>query len=150
MKIISHRGYVNGPDNSLENNPAHIKKIIETGVDTEVDVWYVNDSFFLGHDNPKYEVTKQFLTDSRLWCHAKNILALEKMLEIGAHCFWHQEDEYTLTSKGYIWAYPGVLTPKVKSVFLFPERYPGINIKDFMFICTDYIYKIGELNGRSY
>ena len=22
------------------------------------------------------------------------------------NCFWHQSDDYTLTSKGYIWTYP--------------------------------------------
>lgn len=28
------------------------------------------------------------------------------MIENDIHCFWHQEDDYTLTSKGYIWTYP--------------------------------------------
>jgi hypothetical protein len=32
------------------------------------------------------------------------------MLEAGLHCFWHQEDYYTLTSKGIIWAYPNHYT----------------------------------------
>ena len=120
MKIISHRGYINGPDATIENNPAHIKKIIETGIDAEIDVWYINNRFFLGHDEPRYEVSDNFLLDSRLWCHAKNISSLVNLLKIGAHCFWHQEDDYTLTSKGFIWAYPGVQTPKSNSVFLFP------------------------------
>lgn len=150
LKTISHRGYINGPDDQLENNPIHIKKLFESGVDVEIDVWYINDNFYLGHNKPKYEVSIQFLTDSRLWCHAKNIAALEKMLEIGAHCFWHQEDEYTLTSKGFIWAYPGCLTPKNNSVFLFPERYPEIDTNNFMFVCTDYINLKGEVNARNY
>jgi hypothetical protein len=24
----------------------------------------------------------------------------------GIHCFWHQDDTYTLTSKGFVWCYP--------------------------------------------
>jgi hypothetical protein len=28
------------------------------------------------------------------------------MLENKIHCFWHEGDERTLTSKGYIWTYP--------------------------------------------
>ena len=150
MIIISHRGYQDGEDPLLENNPRQISKLLSLGINVEIDVWYINDGFYLGHDKPKYEVSEQFLTDSRLWCHAKNIAALEKMLEIGAHCFWHQEDKYTLTSKGFIWAYPGCLTPKNNSVFLFPERYPEIEATNFMFVCTDYINLKGEVNARNY
>jgi hypothetical protein len=29
------------------------------------------------------------------------------MLSNGVHCFWHQEDDYTLTSHGLVWIYPG-------------------------------------------
>jgi hypothetical protein len=148
LKIISHRGYVDGPDPNIENNPMHIERLIKNSIDVEVDVWFLNDRFCLGHDKPRYGVSPEFLTSSRLWCHAKNISALEKMLEIGAHCFWHEEDQYTLTSKGYIWAYPGCITPKTNSVFLFPERYPEIDTTDFAFICTDYIYNKGEQHGN--
>ena len=48
-----------------------------------------------------------FLKKDGLWCHAKNIEALNLMLREGIHCFWHQEDDVTLTSKGYKWTYPG-------------------------------------------
>ena len=150
MKLIAHRGNITCKNPERENTIEYIKEALRYGVDVEIDVWYINNIFYLGHDSPKYEVTKQFLTDSKLWCHAKNIAALEKMLEIGAHCFWHQEDEYTLTSKGFIWAYPGCLTPKNNSVFLFPERYPEIDTSNFMFVCTDYINLKGEVNARNY
>ena len=29
------------------------------------------------------------------------------MSKMNCHYFWHQEDDYTITSKGIIWAYPG-------------------------------------------
>ena len=28
------------------------------------------------------------------------------MLRNNIHCFWHEQDERTLTSRGYIWTYP--------------------------------------------
>ena len=43
-----------------------------------------------------------------LWCHAKNLQALQSMLEYNINCFWHQQDDFTITSKGDIWTYPGM------------------------------------------
>ena len=37
----------------------------------------------------------------------KEFTSFAIMLENDIHCFWHQEDDYTITSKGYIWTYPG-------------------------------------------
>ena len=54
------------------------------------------------NDSPKYEIQKVFLDQEGLWCHAKNKDALERMLAYKIHCFWHQEDDYTITSRGYI------------------------------------------------
>ena len=43
-----------------------------------------------------------------IWCHAKTSDALSALKKIEAHYFWHQDDDYTITSKGYFWTYPGV------------------------------------------
>ena len=67
------------------------------------------------------------------------------MLVYDIHCFWHQVDDYTITSKGYIWAYPGKETSGKNTVLLFPERYPKIKFKSYDFICTDYVQKYKEL-----
>ena len=72
-----------------------------------------------------------------LWCHAKNIAALEELTSLGAHVFWHQEDDVTLTSRGFLWTYPGKdLTSK--SICVMPEKakYKTIECAG---ICTDYI-----------
>lgn len=144
MIKIAHRGNVYGPDKSQENKPNYILKALSLGYDVEIDVWYDADNFYLGHDNPDYLIDKTFLLKKGLWCHAKNISALEKMLEIGVEiCFWHQEDDCTLTSNGYIWTYPEKeLTPS--SICVMP-----IDIKEFgedcAGICSDFI---GELTGE--
>ena len=87
-----------------------IREAIDKGYDVEIDVWFINDEWFLGHDEPQYEIELNFLVDleDKIFCHCKNIDALNRMNDNGRiHCFWHQEDDVTLTSKGYMWTYPG-------------------------------------------
>jgi len=104
--LISHRGNTLGPKQILENQPDYILSAVTKGFDVEIDVWLIKDRLYLGHDKPEYEVNLKFLQNDKLWCHAKNLSALEYMLLNNVHCFWHQKDDYTLTSKGHIWTYP--------------------------------------------
>ena len=138
MKLIAHRGNITGPNKDLENNPAYILNAISQGFDTEIDVWSINGSIFLGHDKPEYKVLNNFLFNSKFWCHAKNIEALKFMLENNIHCFWHQEDDYTITSKNKIWVYPNKLLV-TNSICVMPEVGFQGNISDCHGICSDYI-----------
>ena len=108
MKLIAHRGNIKGPNPSLENTPSYIHEALSLGFDAEIDVWLLNGNYMLGHDSPDFFVKESFLESPRLWCHAKNLEALESMLKNDKiHCFWHQSDDATLTSRGYIRTYPG-------------------------------------------
>ena len=107
MYLISHRGNLNGIQNDKENEPGYINTAINKGFDVEVDVRFENNKFFLGHDFSQFEINKEFLLNKKIWCHAKTSEALSALDKIKAHFFWHQEDDYTITSKGYIWTYPG-------------------------------------------
>lgn len=143
MKVIAHRGNLSGPNPKLENNPDYLLKAIEKGYDVEVDVWYdkIQNQIFLGHDNPMYLIKdKKFLKNEHMWCHAKNLDALEFMLKNKIHCFWHEHDERTLTSKGYIWTYPYKETVVEKSVIcmISPDDQAP---KDCYGICTDWVKK---------
>ena len=134
MKLISHRGNIAGKQPGLENMPEYIKDTIQKGYDVEIDVWYEN-GFWLGHDNPMYKIDIHFLLQPELWCHAKNIEALYEMQKNGIHCFWHQEDDVTLTSKGYLWTYPGKkLTPS--SIWVKPPDNIEIT-QEIAGICSD-------------
>ena len=82
MYLISHRGNLNGIIKDRENSPRYINEALEKGYDVEIDVRVHNDKFFLGHHEPKYEVQKDFLLNKKLWCHAKDIHALEKLKQI--------------------------------------------------------------------
>ena len=78
MLLISHRGNVDGIDESLENDPLYVTHAIHKGYDCEVDLWRLNDKYYLGHDEPKYEIDTNFLGlySDHLWVHCKNMEAL--------------------------------------------------------------------------
>jgi hypothetical protein len=126
MKIISHRGNLWGAFTpKLENSIEYINKAMLEGFDVEVDVWYNLDkeSFFLGHDTPTHHIDSSFLVDQRLWCHAKNIEAMNHLLSMGANCFWHENDKCTMTSKGVLWCFPKIWSPMgITVVFDSPSK----------------------------
>ena len=129
----------------MENRPGHINKALWQGFDVEIDVWYIDDEFWLGHDIPQYKIEENFLENPRLWCHAKNIDTLYKMTSNSLiHCFWHQDDDVTLTSRGYLWTYPGKQLTK-KSICVLPEfedkKSKVILPKNVAGICSDFIVK---------
>ena len=137
MKLISHRGNISGIEHDNENNPKYINAALKEGYEVEVDVRFENGVFFLGHDFNQYKVNKEYLLNDKLWCHAKTKGALEALDKIKAHYFWHQEDDYTITNKGYIWTYPGK-DLLAKSICVLPEK---ANYKEFncIGICSDLI-----------
>ena len=149
MKLIAHRGLYNGPDKNLENRPYQINSALGRGFDCEIDLWVFDDRLYLGHDGPQYNITEDFLQQSGLWIHCKNLAALiycqfKKELNF----FWHENDSYTLTSLGYIWSYPEKELGK-NSVMLMPEwadpTFEKITTADCYAICSDYVEQIREL-----
>lgn len=140
MIFIAHRGNIHGP-NKKENNPDHIDQALSYGYDAEIDVWVLSNQIWLGHDGPTYKVDSMWLESrkDKLWCHAKNIEALVFLSDKKTNCFWHENDEYTLTSKGFIWTYPGnILLSNTKSIAVMPEIKPFDNSSMFYGFCSDY------------
>jgi len=140
MNIISHRGNINGKIPEKENNPSYIDEAIRQGYYVEVDIWYLNAKFWLGHDEPNYEVDFKWLLKRRknLWVHCKNIAALTKIKSKNKkiNYFWHENDKMTLTSNGSIWAFPGT-QPIENSIAVLPEI-NNDNTSYCMGVCTDY------------
>ena len=140
MLLISHRGNLFGPDDLLENNPTKVAELVNRGFHVEVDVWSKDGKLYLGHDSPSVFVTTDFILHPNIWCHAKNLEALEYLLTIGAHCFWHQTDNYTLTSENIIWTYPGY-TGTSKSIIVcktIKETEKALQ-QDVYGVCSDYV-----------
>lgn len=145
MILISHRGNTEGPNILLENTPNYIQSAIDRQYMVEVDIWKKDDVYYIGHDastmNP---VDINWLIDRRqwLWIHCKNREALDSILRLNLHCFWHNKDSYTMTSKGYVWCYPGQPAVGWLSVAVMPEK--RIDLKDFksneyFAVCSDFV-----------
>jgi hypothetical protein len=49
MKFISHRGNLSGRNPESENSPSYINMALKLGYDVEVDVWYIDGKWYLGH-----------------------------------------------------------------------------------------------------
>jgi len=143
MKLIAHRGNINGKS-ELENSPEYILQALQLGYDVEIDVWYKDGKIMLGHDEPKYDFTWSLIFDygEKMWFHAKNVEALNWFIDDEANSlnyFWHDEDDYTLTSKNYIWTYPEKQLTK-KSICVLPEwnKFKQ-DVSGCAGVCSDYI-----------
>ena len=138
MILIAHRGNIDGPNPELENNPFYIDKAIEQGYNVEIDIrgsFYTK--FYLGHDEPLYETDVNFIGQKKIWVHAKNIEALNELIKLEIHCFWHQDDDVTITSCGFMWTSPDTKLTE-KSICVLPEI-NNQSITKCAGICSDYI-----------
>lgn len=150
MILISHRGNIEGKNVDFENKPGYIDLAIINGFDVEVDLWYdyQNKKIWLGHDKPEWEVSSKWLNDRKLklWIHCKDLISIIFMKELELNTndgkfnyFFHNEDDCTLTSKGFIWVYPGK-QPINNSIAVLPELYND-DVSKCEGICSDFIKK---------
>ena len=150
MILIAHRGNIIGPDLSRENHPDYIKQALDLGYHVEIDVWKIGEKFVLGHDEPRYEIEWDFFYEEQysMWWHAKNLDALSAMLNWGVYqgivnCFWHENDKFTVTSKGFIWTYPKMKTCEHSIIVCEDEAQTmHMSTQNIFGICSDYVGKI--------
>lgn len=153
MIFIAHRGLINGPDQNKENKINTIDSAIKNGFDVEIDIWVFDNKIFLGHDKENLvQIDLKYIEEKKkvFWIHTKNFEALDffSKLEIKEELnyFWHQEDNYTLTSKNIPWIYPGC-EPISEGILVMPENVMNVgNIKSLKIkgVCSDYIQVIKE------
>jgi hypothetical protein len=148
MIVIAHRGNRGGPNPTQENNPSYINDALNYGYDVEIDVWHDN-GWWLGHDTPQYKTSLKWILyrQTKLWIHCKNIDAMyrfaDKQQKVGVgylNYFWHQNDDCVLTSRGFIWTYPGKPLTKL-SIAVLPEtvaKYDDHDLDNCWGICSDY------------
>jgi hypothetical protein len=141
MVLISHRGNLIGSNPERENSQDYIQEALDKGFNVEVDVWILDNKIYLGHDGPQYCINKTwlYLHKNNLWIHCKNIEAIiyfSSKLKLFNY-FWHENDTLTLTSKKYIWAYPGK-QPIKNSIAVMPEINSD-DVSQCLGICSDYI-----------
>ena len=153
MIYISHRGNLTGPNPEFENQPGYIEQAIAQGFDVEVDLWVNESGIFLGHDGPKYQVPTEWLVDrtNQIWVHCKNTQALNFSLKNELHCFFHNIDDYTITSRGYVWAYPGKASTSTKCIKVLPEFSGEMNSDwsaQYSGTCSDFVEDLKNPKGQ--
>ena len=140
--LIAHRGNISGANPEKENTIKYLLKALDEGFECEVDLWFIDNGFYLGHDSPNEIIDEDFLLkySDFLWIHCKNIEALEKISGLKTlNYFWHENDKYTLTSKNFIWTYPGEKTGE-KSIIVSLDS--SVPVGSYIGICSDNIEKI--------
>lgn len=157
LKLIAHRGNIDGRQPTQENHPAYIDRAIHLGYDVEVDVWSKEGifAFWLGHDEPTHPIDFSFLEKriQFLWVHCKCPLSLYLMREYlpQARYFFHQTDDYTITSWQDIWCYPGKAAYGSHAIILLPEQWMELDqvpkycqSTKAAGVCSDHVSKIRE------
>lgn len=150
MILISHRGNINGPDTSCENKFDYITHAIESGFECEIDLWLIKGDLYLGHDEPSFAVKINDLINLRrkLWVHCKNLDAAVFFYDLKGtfNFFWHETDKLTITSRGFLWVYPGC-QPVKNSIIVLPEMFDEYPSCDNIGICSDYILKYANIQN---
>jgi hypothetical protein len=148
MLLISHRGNISGPQPDFENNPRFILDAMNKGYDVEVDLRFKEGELYLGHDFAEHRINYDFLelNSHKLWVHCKDALSLSFCMNFQKiNFFWHQEDDYTLTSKNIVWAYPGQLPVSEYTIMVMPEvvSWSVQEVYDMQpyGVCSDYVFK---------
>lgn len=120
MIKIAHRGNYAGKNKDKENTISYIEEAISKGYDVEVDVWLINNQWFLGHDSPTEIINLSFLERLVIWSHAKNLDAYFTLWNNPkVNVFWHDKDDFVFTSKGIKWCNINTLT--YDGIMVMPE-----------------------------
>lgn len=142
MKIISHRGNINGPNPDKENNPIYIDQAIDAGYDVEIDIRYRDGWFFLGHDTADYPVTMEWLMFrwDKLWIHCKDLESCIALIHTNLRVFCHSQDPYTIISSEQIWIHDLSLNITKQCIVPLITKEQLLQRSNFepYGICTDY------------
>jgi len=118
MKKIAHRGNTNGPQPTFENTLEYMISAWSEGYDIECDLIAHKGILYFGHDEPQQPADTEFIQRNGVWCHAKNFEALVLLSEMKTHYFWHENDNLTITSKSFIWCFPGIHIKHKNAIWL--------------------------------
>lgn len=127
MIFISYRGVYDGNNFEDENTPNQIGKAMSAGYNVMIDVWKVDDKFYLGNEQPLTEVTAKYLQNKRFWLNARNA-EMQTYLTIQPHSlypnyFWFPympPPPYVEASNGKLIT-PGTVPINNSSVVYLPE-----------------------------
>lgn len=144
MILIAHRGNINGPNPNRENTISYIEEAISKGYNVEIDVRINNKKLYTGHDEPIDLINNNWLKKlkNKLWIHCKDHESLKHFSSLNQYnYFWHENDAYTISSKGFILSHVNNNVKKLSGLFIkisFENKKINGN---FIGILSDYLLK---------
>jgi len=142
MRLISHRGNIEGSNPDLENTTPYIESAINSGFDVMIDLWLFDGKIYTGSDEPKNKLDIDWLEkyNNRLWFNCRDQVILTNLLSLdplGKHLHYlhFSEGPMSLTSRNYLITKEEFSTP-VAIVYQ-----PDVNNKltDVYGVCSDYV-----------
>jgi hypothetical protein len=157
-RFICHRGNLEKKFVPDENKPELLDRRISEGYGVELDVWFAKGAYWLGHDEPQYEVSFDWLMKhlGSKYIHCKNGETFEHLLSrcgkegYAANLFYHTSEDYALTTRGHVIVHPG--KPLLRgSVNMMPEmsvqRRPLSEWNKTFALCSDSLSVEKVLHG---
>lgn len=148
MRLIAHRGNIRGKILHLENTEPYIIDAIAQGYQVEIDMWYVNQTLYLGHDDPLYKTSFEFLHEhsAELLIHCRDLKTLEFMHNDKKlskfNYFYHVTEPAVISSHGDIIMHSHANRCIDNSIYMLPEILGIKNryLKKCAGICSDVIF----------
>ena len=144
MILIAHRGNINGRNLNRENTVSYIEEAINKGYDVELDIRVIKNKVYTGHDNPIDNIDLNWLKKfkNRLWIHCKDTESLKYFSNLKDYnYFWHEKDQFTITSKGFILSHVNNNVKKLSGDFI-KIHFKNKKINgNFVGILSDYLLK---------
>ena len=163
FKLIAHRGLLNGPSKSQDNDLGRIKNNIQKYpfMINEIDV-QIGEKIYLGHDTTYQPIEPDFLIENskNLILHIKDVntnypksIKNLDLLHNKCHLFSHDADDFAITNHGWIWQHPrSGLVPK--TICVMPESFMSLSSAQFSSklhllsgVCTDFPLKLINSNA---
>jgi hypothetical protein len=150
IKLISHRGNINGVNTERENEQTYLQEAIEAGYDVELDIRRLNHTLWFGHDGPTHMASMAWLLNykNNLWIHTKNFDAMDFLIEHNFRVFYHQiEDHVVIGNTRIIWS-RAISEASTRSMIplLSMDDINQVDIKSLNVyaICSDFVQTIKE------
>jgi len=106
---------------------------------------------WLGHDAPVWPLEREdegdggLLSSRGVWIHCKNLAAFAYLRSHtrspAFNFFLHDKDEAALTSKGYMWGYPGIKVPGPGTVSVVWPKDKSVKAEPGVGVCWDWLPK---------
>lgn len=122
--LISNYGNINKIDENKECYPEYIKLAINKGYYVKINVFYINNNFYIGNNIPKYYIDINFLYEDKIFV---NPMDIETEIEI-----------YKYNDKLKIYKNFNIIEPD------FNNDFNEINYNNYEGICSNFIENINK------